>query len=72
MSNTELDKRITGQPPEIEQEVLAINDDARNRSLQVALLIPLLAGVLGLAASFRMMRLPDLKPAAPLEGMDFG
>ena len=60
MSNTELDKRITGQPPEIEQEVLAINDDARNRSLQVALLIPLLAGVLGLAASFRMMRLPDL------------
>jgi hypothetical protein len=72
MSNTELDRRITGQPPEIEQEVLAINDDARNRSLQVALLIPLLSGVIGLGTSFRMMRLPDLKPAAPLEGMDFG
>jgi EmrB/QacA subfamily drug resistance transporter len=72
MSNTELDKRITGQPPEIEQEVLAINNDARNRSLQLALLIPLLSGVLGLATSFRMMRLPDVKPAAPLEGMDFG
>jgi len=72
MSNTELDKRITGQPPEIEQEVLAINNDARNRSLQLALLVPVLSGVLGLATSFRMMRLPDVKPAAPLEGMDFG
>jgi EmrB/QacA subfamily drug resistance transporter len=72
MSNTQLDQRISGQPPQVEQEILAINDDARNRSLQVALLIPLLSGALGLANSFRMMRLPDLKPAAPLEGMDFG
>jgi MFS family permease len=72
MSNTQLDQRITGQPPEVEQEILAINDDARNRSLQVALLVPLLSSVLGLANSFRMMRLPDLKPAAPLEGIDFG
>ena len=72
MSNTQLDKQITGQPPEVEAEVLAINDDARNRSLQVALLVPLLAGLLGLANSFRMMRLPDIKPSAPLEGMDFG
>ncbi len=70
MSNTELDKRITGQPPEVEQEVLAINNDARSRALQVALLVPLLAGLGGLANSFRMMRLPDVKPAAPLEGMD--
>jgi EmrB/QacA subfamily drug resistance transporter len=72
MSNTQLDERITGQPPEVEQEILAINDDARNRSLQVALLIPLLSAAFGLANSFRMMRLPDLKPAAPLEGMDLG
>ncbi len=72
MSNTQLDERITGQPPEVEQEILAINDGARNRSLQVALLVPLLAAGLGLANSFRMMRLPDLKPAAPLEGLDLG
>jgi hypothetical protein len=72
MSNTELDTRITGQPPQIEQEILAINHDARNLSLQVALAVPLLAALLGLANSFRMIRLPDLKPAAPLEGMDFG
>ncbi|MDF2144873.1 MFS transporter [Knoellia sp. p5-6-4] len=72
MSNTALDQRITGQPPPVEEEVLAINDDARNLSLQVALAVPLLAGLLGLANSFRMMRLPDLKPAAPIEGVDLG
>ena len=72
MSNTQLDEQITGQPPEVEQEILAINEDARNLSLQVALAIPLLAGLLGLANSFRMMRLPDLEPSASLEGTDFG
>lgn len=72
MSNTALEQQITGQPPEVEAEILAINDEARNRSLQVALLIPLLAAVLGLGNSFRMLRLPDVKPSADLEGMDFG
>ncbi len=72
MSNTQLDKKITGQPAAVEAEVLAINNDARNRSLQIALLVPLLAGLIGLGNSFRMLRLPDQKPAAPLEGMDFG
>ena len=72
MSNTALEQQITGQPPEVESEVLAINDQARNRSLQVALLIPLLAALLGLANSFRMLRLPYLKPSAHLEGTDLG
>ena len=72
MSNTQLDEQITGQPPAVEAEVLAINNDARNRSLQIALLVPLLAALLGLGNSFRMLRLPDLKPSASLEGMDFG
>lgn len=72
MSNTQLEQQITGQPTEVEAEVLAINTQARDRSLQVALMVPLLAGVLGLANSFRMMRLPDLRPSAPLEGMDLG
>ena len=65
-------QQITGQPPAVEAEVLAINDDARNRSLQVALLVPLLAGLLGLVNSFRMMRLPDLRPSGNLEGTDLG
>ncbi len=72
MSNTQLDALITDEPPEVEAAILEINDDARNRSLQVALAIPLLAALLGLANSFRMMHLPDLTPSTPLEGMDFG
>jgi hypothetical protein len=72
MSNTQLEQQITGQPPAVEAEVVAINNDARNLSLQIALLIPLLAGLLGLGNSFRMLRLPDQKPSAALDGMDFG
>ena len=72
MSNTALEEQITGQPPDVEAAVVAINDDARNLSLQVALGVPLLAGLAGLVTSFRMLRLPDLKPSAPLEGMDLG
>ena len=72
MSNTQLEKQITGQPPAVEAEVVAINNDARNLSLQIALLVPLLAGLLGLGNSFRMLRLPDQKPSSSLDGMDFG
>ena len=52
--------------------ILAINEDARNRSLQVALCVPLLAGLLGVANSLRMMRLPDVAPSASLDGVDLG
>jgi len=72
MSNTQLDQQITGEPPAVEAEVLAINNDARNLSLQIAMLVPLLAGLLGLGVSFRMLRLPDQKPSSALDGMDFG
>jgi MFS family permease len=72
MSNTQLDEQISGQPPAVEAEILAINNDARNLSLQIALLVPLLAALAGLANSFRMLRLPDLEPSSPLEGMDLG
>ena len=51
----------------MQAEVLRINNDARNRSLQVALLVPLLAGLLGLVNSFRMLRLPDVEPVASAE-----
>ncbi len=72
MSNTALAEQIVGQPPEVEAAVLEINDQARNRSLQVALLVPLLAALVGLGNSFRMMRLPDITPSASLEGIDLG
>jgi EmrB/QacA subfamily drug resistance transporter len=72
MSNTQLAQQITGQPAAVEAEVVAINHDARNRSLQIALLVPLLAALAGLGNSFRMLRLPDQKPSSSLDGMDFG
>jgi Major Facilitator Superfamily len=72
MSNTQLRQQITNQPPAVETEVVAINNDARNLSLQIALLVPLLASLLGLGNSFRMLRLPDQKPSSSLDGMDFG
>jgi EmrB/QacA subfamily drug resistance transporter len=72
MSNTQLQKQIADQPQDIQDAVLAINTDARNRSLQFALLVPTLASLLGLANSFRMRRLPDIKPAASVGGLDFG
>jgi hypothetical protein len=36
------------------------------------LLVPLIAGLLGPANSFWMLRLPDQKQAADLDGLDFG
>ncbi len=72
MSNTQLEKQLAGQPPEIKAEILSINTDARHRALQVALLIPILAGLLGLFNAFRMMRLPDPAPSSAVEGMALG
>ena len=72
MSNTQLQQQITGEPPAVEAEVLAINTHARNRSLQVALLVPAIASLLGLGNSFRMRRLPDITPAADIEAAGVG
>ncbi|HEY6474164.1 MAG TPA: MFS transporter [Acidimicrobiales bacterium] len=72
MSNTQLQHQIADQPKAVQDAVLAVNTDARNRSLQVALLVPAIAGLLGLGNSFRMRRLPDMAPVAPTDGLDFG
>jgi MFS family permease len=61
-----------GRPEAVQDEIIRINTDARPLALQVALLVPLLAGLLGFLNSFRMMRLPDPKPAGAAEGMGFG
>lgn len=67
MSNSALQEQLAGQPPPIQDEIVAINTDARPLALQVALLVPLLAALLGLANSFRMLRRPDPKPSAGAE-----
>jgi EmrB/QacA subfamily drug resistance transporter len=65
MSNTQLDKLLADQPQDIQDEIIRINTEARPIALQVALLIPILAGLIGLLNSFRMMRLPDPAPMGP-------
>lgn len=72
MSNTALSEQISGQPVNVQDEIIRINTDARHRALQVALMVPLVAGVIGLLNSFRMMKLPDIKPSAAVEGAMLG
>jgi Na+/melibiose symporter-like transporter len=72
MSNTQLEELLAGQPEPVQDEIIRINTDARPLALQVALLVPILASLIGLFNSFRMMRLPDLKPSGSVEGMTLG
>src|SRR3954466_7366659 len=67
VSNTDLEKIVAKEPPEVKAAILDINTDATNLALQIALLVPILAGVLGLFAARNMMRLPVIEPAADLE-----
>jgi EmrB/QacA subfamily drug resistance transporter len=59
LSNTQLQAQLEGQPPEIQEEIVAINTDARPLALQVALAVPLLAALLGFINGWRMLRRPD-------------
>jgi hypothetical protein len=72
LSNTQLEELLVGQPEATREEIIRINTDARPLALQVALLVPILAGLVGLFDSFRMMRLPDPKPSGSVEGMGLG
>jgi EmrB/QacA subfamily drug resistance transporter len=72
LSNTQLDELLVGQPEDVQAEIIRINTEARPLALQVALLVPILAGLVGLFNSFRMMRLPDIRPSASAEGMAWG
>lgn len=67
MSNTALEGLLAGQPKATEDEIIRINTDARPLALHVALLIPILAGLIGLFNSFRMVRLPDPAPSGSVE-----
>jgi hypothetical protein len=72
MSNAQLAELLAGQPPDTQAEILRINSEARPFALQIALTIPILAGLTGLFISFRMRRLPDPKGTASPEAMGFG
>ena len=59
MSNTGLEALLVEETPEVSAEMIRINTEARHLALQIALLIPILAGVAGILNGFRMRRLPD-------------
>ena len=72
ISNTQIEQLAADEPEEIREEAVRINTDANDLSLQVALLVPILASLLGLLNSFRMIRLPDIKPSADVEAAALG
>jgi LPXTG-motif cell wall-anchored protein len=71
MSDAQLKELLAGQPQDIQDEILSINTDARHLALQVALVVSLLASLVGVGAAFRMLRLPDPE-AAPEEQVVIG
>jgi MFS family permease len=72
LSNTQLEQQLQGQPEPIQDEIIRINTDARPIALQIALLIPILAGLVGLGLSIRMLRIPDPKPSGEGAGVVLG
>jgi hypothetical protein len=72
VSNTGLEELLADQPPAVQDEILAINTESRPLALQVALLIPIAAGALGLVNSVRMRRLPDPPMSSAAEGLAMG
>src|SRR6185503_4734839 len=72
LSNTQLDELLVGQPEPIKAEIIRINTDARPLALQIALLIPIFAGLIGLLTAFRMGRLPDPTPSGSSDGVVLG
>ena len=72
MSDAQLEQLLAGEPEAIQDEILSINTDARHLALQVALLVALLASLVGVVNAFRMMRLPDPAPSTAAEGIELG
>ena len=72
MRNTQLQKQIADQPPATQAEIISINTDARHVALQVALLVPFVAALIGLFDAFRMVRIPEPTSSAAVEGMALG
>jgi EmrB/QacA subfamily drug resistance transporter len=67
VSSTQLDKSLPSAPPQVHDEIVDINKEATHRALQVALLVPILASLLGVFNGFRMRRLPDVAAAPAAE-----
>jgi EmrB/QacA subfamily drug resistance transporter len=69
MTNTQLEAQLVDQPPATQAEIIRINTDARPFALQVALLVPLIAGLLGSVNAFRMVRMPEPEPSGAADSV---
>ena len=69
MTNTDLELLLVGQPPAVQDEIIRINTEARPFALQVALLIPISASLIGLLLSFLMVRVPEPATSRSVEGL---
>ena len=72
LSTTQLEELLVGQPGDVQAEIIRINTDARVIALQVAMLVPLIAALIGVFNGFRMTRLPDPSPSDSSEGVVLG
>ena len=72
LSTTQLEELLVGQPGDVQAEIIRINTDARVIALQVAMLVPLVAALIGVFIGFRMTRLPDPSPSESSEGVVLG
>ena len=72
MSNTQLAELTVGQPQQTQDEILRINTEARPLAQQIAMTIPILAGLTGLLIALRMRRQPDPKASTSPEAMGLG
>ena len=69
MSDTQLQELLAGQPEQTATEILRINTDARSIALQVAMIVPILAGAIGYLNSRRMRHLPEPEISEDMEGL---
>jgi MFS family permease len=69
ITQAHLEALLVGQRPAVKAEILHINETARPRALQIALLVPLIASLIGLVNGFRMTRLPDPEPSSAAESL---
>jgi hypothetical protein len=60
---------LAGEPTQVQAEIIRINTDTRPLALQVALLVPILAGLLGLFNGFCMVKVPEPAATRPVEGV---
>jgi len=72
MSDAHLEELLAGQPTAVQDEIVRINTESRPISLQVGLLVPIIAGLLGAGNALRMRRLPDPVASAAAEGTLLG